>query len=95
MSVAASKAHCARGQRLRSGGLKARAASPLEVILVVVLGDKLERDPYKGLNLLALDELDRSLHRTPPLTRSVLEDRHSQVALLHQRARPELRQSLR
>ena len=60
-----------------------RPASPLEVFLVVLRGDKLERDPNKGLNLLALDEFNRGFHRPPALTLAVLEDGHIQIALLH------------
>jgi hypothetical protein len=67
-----------KGQRLRRGRLTTAQApaSPVEVFPVVLRADKLERDPNKGLNLLALDELDRGFHRPAALTLGVLEDGH-------------------
>src|SRR4029077_10185597 len=57
--------------------------SPVKVVLIVLRGDRLEWDPHKRINLLALGQLECSFDGAGALTFGVLKDSHSQGALLH------------
>src|SRR5262245_16512219 len=55
----------------------------IEVILIVLLGDRLKGDPVKRIDLLAFSEFRSDFHGNLPLSLGILEDRHCQVAPLH------------
>jgi hypothetical protein len=59
---------CSPAQKPAAAGVG--TTSLVKELLIVLLGGQLERDPYKGIELLALSELRSGFHGAPPGRRS-------------------------